>query len=146
MVLSTHTGRYEVKDRKETEMKKHTCIEIMKDYNKYIYIKTINDKFYAMEKINRIGIPTLALESSNDLDTFRLLHEIGHCETFASYQTTAYREFLATQWAIDHSKYYGVDVDDYIKNLWQEYIYSFCIDRLDNKFDYELDWTELKGE
>lgn len=84
-------------------MKKPSVSEIMAQYaDKYIYIWTSNqNKFYAMEKVRRIGVPRELKDSREEFDTFRVFHEIGHMETYGPKQTKAQREYNATQWAID---------------------------------------------
>ena len=122
---------------------------IIKDYNKYSFIwlhdKTNqyadNDRFSCFFRYGIILIPY------NDTDWtpsmyFALLHEIGHCETYKNRQSSATREFLATQWAINNSKKYNIMVSQKEKNEWQEYIYSFL--KIKNKSKYKLNWNPMK--
>lgn len=126
-------------------MGKYQCLDIINEYNRYMYIKTKNeDEFWAMGGLGRIGIPESAINSSHPLDIFRLLHEIGHCETYQLKHTKATREFEATQWAINHSKKYNVNISKQNKTIFQDYIYSFS--KAKNKeIKYKLNW-DMKGE
>ncbi len=58
--------------------------------------------------------------------TFTLFHEIGHVETFKSTMRRCESEYVATVWAIDRMKEYGLldKVSDRTKNLYQRYIYQ----------------------
>lgn len=120
-------------------MKKITCINIISMYcDKYMFLKTTDrNKFWAMEKCNRIGIPTTALDSSTPENVFRLLHEIGHCETYKQGQFKAQREYLATQWAIDKCKELNIEPHKE-HDLWQNYIFSFT--KAKDKSKYLLKW------
>ena len=108
--------------------------------NKYIFIWTQKSSaFWSMQKYNRIGIPFELRNSKKSWDVFKLLHEIGHMETYKPNQTKAQREFLATQWAINHSSRNHIRLNSSEKNIWQEYIYSFT--KRKDKSIYKLNWT-----
>lgn len=122
-------------------MAKAKLKDVMAKYD-YIYYST-DDKndFWARSAIKRIGVPKELHNSSKNFDVFRLLHEIGHCETYKYGQYKVMREFLATQWAIEHCKEWGIKVNEEDKNLWQEYIYSFS--KAKDKSKYQLDWSKM---
>ena len=121
-------------------MKKPSVSEIMAQYSdKYIYIWTSNqNKFYAMEKVRRIGVPRELKDSRKEIDTFRMFHEIGHMETYGPKQTKAQREYNATQWAIDEFNRRGLRLKEEYWELWQNYIYSFT--KAKDKSRFDLDW------
>lgn len=121
-------------------MNDKTCNDIIKEYClKYNFIWTNNDNaFWSMPKFMRIGFPIKLLESKVSEDIFRLLHEIGHCETYSNNQTKAQREFNATVWAIRKGNEIGLKLSQTEKNKWQKYIYSFVNEN--DKNDYKLIW------
>ena len=53
---------------------------------------------------------------------FTLLHEIGHIMTNNNKQKRCLQEYLATQFAIDKCKEYGVVIPEYITDTYQDYI------------------------
>ena len=57
--------------------------------------------------------------------TFTLFHEVGHVETFKSTMRRCESEYVATVWAINKMKEYGLldKISDKTKNLYQKYIY-----------------------
>ena len=116
-----------------------SCIDIIQLYqDKYNFIHTNKlNEFWAMERLFRIGIPEEVLNSKEPKYVFRVLHEIGHCETFHEKQFKVQREFLATQWAIDKCKELQIQPD---KNhdLWQHYILQFT--KAKDKSKYILKW------
>lgn len=58
--------------------------------------------------------------------TFTLLHEVGHLETHTSRLRRCESEYLATAWAIERIKEYGIadKITDNIKRRYQNYIYQ----------------------
>lgn len=125
-------------------METYSCSDIIKDYsNKYMFIKTNDDIFWSFSALGRIGVPAKSFHSRYAIDTFHLLHEIGHCETYHIKQFKVQREFNATQWAIEHSKQYDVVSSESSKKIWQDYIYSFT--KAKDKSKYQLDWSPMEG-
>ena len=59
-------------------------------------------------------------------NVFIMLHEIGHAETSNIQMTFTEREFYATQWAIKEMKRYNFEVNQKIKDWFQDYIWDYC--------------------
>ena len=120
-----------------------TMSGLMEKYNQYEYCFTDDeDDFWARGLMWRIGVPEMSLGSAKDDDVFRLLHEIGHCQTMKRNQSKATREYLATQWAINMSTTYGIYIPEDDRHMWQTYIYSF--DDARNKSKHKLDWSPME--
>lgn len=124
-------------------MKQYSCSEIINDYShKYLFIQTNENIFWSLSALGRIGIPKESFHSRDAIDTFHLLHEIGHCETYDTKQYKVQREFNATQWAINHSKRYNVVSSNSSRDKWQKYIYSFT--KAKDKTKYLLNWSPME--
>ena len=124
-------------------MNKISCKDIICKWNyKYSFIWTNNDtSFWAMAKYNKIGFPSMFFKSRNKMILFKLLHEIGHCETYKPRQIKPTREFLATQWAIKEFNKLNLRLSKRDRELWQEYIYSFTTEK--NYHKYKLNWNDV---
>lgn len=119
------------------------CYDLIDEYfDEYTFVKTETYKdFYAIQQWGRIGVPEELLYSSENQYVFALLHEIGHCKTYNPKQHRVQREFLATQWAIERSKKYGINLCNRHKKMWQDYIDSFTKTKDKNK--YKLNWEPM---
>lgn len=119
--------------------------KIISEYKiKYQFIPTIDVQSFALNNSGIIVLDTNRWENPNSFFLFSVLHEIGHCETYNRNQTKPTREFLATQWAIEHCKQYGIKLNSHQQKEWQDYIYSFS--KAKDKSKYQLDWNPMKGE
>ena len=123
-----------------------TVQNIINQYaDKHTFIWTYKETaFWAMRHCNRIGVPYELRNSSDVINIFNILHEVGHLETLEEKQTRATREFLATQWAIKELNKMKMKLPIERQKLFQDYIYSFS--KAKNKeTKYKLDW-DMKGE
>lgn len=122
-----------------------TCYDLIQEYNSkytFVFVKDSDTEFYSIQKLKRIGLPYICIHSKRDYDVFCLLHEIGHCETYKNKQFKVVREFLATQWAINNSQQYELNLPEIEKKDWQEYIYSFSKAK-DKQTKYLLNWEPM---
>lgn len=116
-------------------------IQLINQYPNYYYYSIESNIFSSQAALKRIYIPDNVYNSSTNWNVFSTLHEIGHCETYMNKQCKPLREFLSTQWAINHSKKYNITLSDDDKNVWQEYIYSFTKSKSKDK--YKLNWNSM---
>lgn len=61
-------------------------------------------------------------QANSLVSTFTLLHEIGHIMTYTSKMRRCESEYLATIWALEQCKKYGIAVSDKIIIEYQKYI------------------------
>lgn len=112
---------------------------IIKTYNKkYMFILNDDKQSFAFSKNGIIVLHLDKWRKPNAFFIFSVLHEIGHCETYQDGQNNVTKEYLATQWAIDHCKEWNVNLSKQDQNDWQEYIYSFT--KAKDKSKYLLKW------
>lgn len=113
--------------------------KIIKTYNKkYMFILNDDKQSFALSGNGIIILHLDKWRKPNTFFIFSVLHEIGHCETYQDKQTTVMREYLATQWAIDHSKEWDVHLSKQNQKDWQEYVYSYT--KAKDKSKYQLKW------
>ena len=64
-------------------------------------------------------------QANSIISTLHLFHEIGHIETHKSTMRRCESEYVATVWAIERLREYGVlcNVTEKAKSLYQRYIY-----------------------
>ena len=62
----------------------------------------------------------------NNKNIFIMLHEIGHAETSTLQMTFTEREFYATQWAIKEMKKYNREINQDVRDWFQNYVWDYC--------------------
>ena len=123
--------------------KRKTVNSIIQQYNKkYMIILLPNKSPTSLPKYGAIFVDKNKADNPTFFFLFTLLHEIGHCVTYKDNQRDITKEYLATQWAIDNSNKWKIFLDQYEKEIWQEYVYSFT--KAKNKSKYQLDWSPMK--
>jgi len=116
--------------------------QITEKYSKYMFVPTVDIQSFACSNSGIIVLDINMWHNPNAFFVFSILHEIGHCETYQKGQSKVKREYLATQWAIEHCKEYQIKLNSKQINAWQDYIYSFT--KAKDKSKYELDWSPMK--
>ena len=100
--------------------------KIFDDYRGKIYIAySFDPKFTTAEAFLETRLVLFPQKFRTDPDEyalFTILHEIGHLMTNNQKQKRYYQEYLATQWAIEKSKKYGIPVSQKTLRIYQEYI------------------------
>ena len=112
-------------------MNKKQCLlineRILNDYRSTIlfYYKPGQEGGLAYINYRYITLEESYRDNPTEWSLFTTLHEIGHIMTNNNKQKRYYQEYLATQWAIDKSKYYGIEVSQSTIDTYQRYIYKW---------------------
>ena len=114
---------------------------INKYNNEYKFLPTASELVYSLPKVNMIILSSERIKNPNNFFAFSILHEIGHIKTYKKEHTSATKEYLATQWAINENVNWNIPVNDDEKKIWQEYIYSYTKEK--DKSKYLLDWSAM---
>ena len=99
--------------------------KIKQDYNQYTYLWCKDDE----APYCYVGDPVIYYypfyRISDEEDVFSLLHEIGHLEANTPDMSDYQKEYLATEWAIKHSKKYKITLTQECMDDWDIYIKGF---------------------
>lgn len=104
-------------------------------YNK-IYLKFCNDMWihcgdcgddnraYSYVSLREVVVPMGVFSNPSEWDLIVLLHEIGHIKTNKESMKMYWKEYLATQWAANEAKKWGLKIKPLYKEAFQNYIWE----------------------
>lgn len=83
------------------------------------------DDFGSYIRSRKIVLPKYIKTNPTEWSLFAFLHEIGHIETNTPNMKRYEMEYLATQWAISEARRIGFNVQDWILDTYQNYIWRW---------------------
>lgn len=79
---------------------------------------------YSYVSLREIVVPMGVFSNPSEWDLLVLLHEIGHIKTNKESMKMYWKEYLATQWAADEAKKWGLPIKPLYKEAFQKYIWE----------------------
>lgn len=83
-----------------------------------------NRRAYSYVSLREIVVPLGVFSDPSEWDLLVLLHEIGHIKTNKESMKMYWKEYLATQWAADEAKKWGLPIKPLYKEAFQNYIWE----------------------